>query len=207
MKPTQELMHEHRAIERMLGILSEACDRIEAGEKVDPSHLESAVEFIRVFADKCHHGKEEDLLFPAMVKAGIPKEGGPIGAMLAEHERGRELVRGLAAAIPGYRADEPEAKQEVVRNARGYVYLLGPHIHKEDFILYPMADRVLRPAIQDYLSKGFAKVEDEIVGHGVHERFHKLLDELEAFYETAPKPGGNLEIIDANEESVRPSHY
>lgn len=184
MRPTQELSHEHEAIKRMLAILGEACNRMDAGERIDARHLESAVEFIRVFADKCHHGKEEDLLFPAMVKAGIPKEGGPIGVMFAEHVQGRQFVKALAEAIPGYRADEPEAKQEVVKNARGYVDLLGPHIHKEDFILYPMADRVLTSEIQDYLTKSFAKVEDEIVGHGVHERFHKLLEDLEEIYKT-----------------------
>jgi hemerythrin-like domain-containing protein len=185
MRPTQELSHEHEAIKRMLAIVSEICDRIDGGKAVDVGHLDSAVEFIRVFADKCHHGKEENLLFPAMVKAGIPNEGGPIGVMIAEHVQGRHFVRNLADAIPGYRAGNKGAKDAVVGSARGYVGLLGPHIHKEDFILYPMADRVLTAETQDDLTKGFAKVEDEIVGHGVHERFHKLLDDLEAFYQTA----------------------
>ncbi len=205
MKPTQELSHEHRAIERMLAILDTACDRIEGGEKIDPCHLESSVEFVRVFADRCHHGKEEDLLFPAMVKAGIPKEGGPIGAMLAEHEQGRRFIRALAEAIPAYRADEPEARQEVVRNARGYVSLLGQHIQKEDFVLFPMADRVLRPAIQDYLNKAFAKVEDEVIGRGVHERFHALLDELEAVYAPPEDPEVKLMAIRNQEEAGRSS--
>lgn len=188
MRPTQELSYEHVSIKRMLAILGNACDRVEAGGKVDPAHLESAVEFVRVFADKCHHGKEEDLLFPAMVKAGVPNEGGPIGVMLAEHVQGRQLTKNLADAIPGYRAGDRSAKDAVIKNARGYVGLLGPHIHKEDFVLYPIADRVLTPEIQDDLAKGFAKVEDEIVGRGVHERFHKLLDDLEAFYQTAEQP-------------------
>jgi hemerythrin-like domain-containing protein len=182
MRPTQELSREHRAIERMLAILGSVSDRIEAGRKVDPAHLESAVEFVRVFADKCHHGKEEDLLFPEMVKAGIPKEGGPIGVMIAEHVQGRAFISALAAAIPGYRAGEKRATEAVVKNARGYAALLGPHIYKEDHILYPMADRVLRPETQEELAAGFARVEEEIVGHGVHERFHELLDELEKIY-------------------------
>jgi hemerythrin-like domain-containing protein len=182
MTPTQELSHEHQAVRRMLAILHRACDRIEAGTPVDPAHLESAVEFIRIFADKCHHGKEEDLLFPAMVKAGIPSEGGPIGVMLAEHVKGRQYVKALAEAIPGYRAKTPGADKAVVREARGYANLLDPHIHKEDFVLYPMADRVLGQATQDVLSAAFEKVEEEVVGHGVHEKLHALLDELERIY-------------------------
>jgi hemerythrin-like domain-containing protein len=182
MTPTQELSHEHQAIRRMLAIIHRACDRIESGTPVDPAPPESAVEFIRVFADKCHHGKEEDLLFPAMVKAGIPSEGGPIGVMLAEHVRARQLTKALAEAVPGYRAKEPGADKAVVREARGYANLLDPHIHKEDFILYPMADRVLTQATQDELTAGFEKVEEEVVGHGVHEKFHELLDQLEKIY-------------------------
>jgi hemerythrin-like domain-containing protein len=182
MRPTQELSREHKAIKRMLAILGRACDLIDAGKPVDPVHLESAVEFIRVFADKCHHGKEEALLFPAMAKAGIPREGGPIGVMLAEHVQGRQHVRDLADAIPGYREKRPDGAAAVVRAARHYIDLLGPHIHKEDFILYPMADRVLSEKTQDELEAAFAKVEEEVVGHGVHESFHKLLDELERFY-------------------------
>jgi len=182
MRPTQELSIEHVEIKRMLAVLGSACGRIEAGEKIDPAHLESAVEFVRVFADKCHHGKEEDLLFPAMVKAGVPGEGGPIGVMLAEHVQGRRFIQNLADALPGYRAGEKDAIAEAVRNARGYVDLLGPHIHKEDFILYPMADRILTPETQDALEAGFEKVEEEVVGRGVHERFHELLGRLEDIY-------------------------
>jgi hemerythrin-like domain-containing protein len=184
-KAIDELMHEHRVIEQVLDALK-ACGRAAAQRnEIERSTIREFAEFFRDFADKCHHGKEEDLLFPAMVKAGVPNEGGPIGVMLAEHVQGRQLTKNLADAIPGYRAGDRSAIDAVIKNARGYVGLLGPHIHKEDFILYPIADRVLTPEIQDDLAKGFAKVEDEIVGHGVHERFHKLLDDLEALYQTA----------------------
>ncbi|MCX6561475.1 MAG: hemerythrin domain-containing protein [Candidatus Aminicenantes bacterium] len=183
--PTEELKIEHQAIKRMLGILTRACARIEAGSPVDPAHLDAAVEFIRVFADKCHHGKEEDLLFPAMVAAGVPDQGGPIGVMKAEHTRGRELVRKAAAALPGLKRKDRAAAADFVAQARGYAALLGPHIDKEDFILYPMADRLLAKSVQAGLSKEFERVEDEIIGGGSHERFHRLLDDLEAAYPPA----------------------
>ena len=182
MRPTQELSHEHLAIKRMLAVLDRACDLVEAGRPVDPSHLESSVEFVRVFADKCHHGKEENLFFPAMIKAGIPSEGGPIAVMLAEHVLGRRYIKSLAEAVPAYREKKPGAGAAVVKEARAYVDLLGPHIHKEDFILYPMADRVFTPEIQAELKAAFAKVEEEVVGHGVHEKLHALLEELEKVY-------------------------
>jgi len=182
MKPTQELSREHEAIKVMLRVIEEVSDRIEAGKDVPPDDLERIVEFIQVFADKCHHAKEEDRLFPAMASAGIPVQGGPIGVMLMEHAQGREHVRAAKAAIPGVRAKDKAAARAFTTSARGYAALLGPHIDKEDHILYPMADRVLSPETQRALEREFARIEEEIVGPGVHERFHALLEELGRFY-------------------------
>jgi hemerythrin-like domain-containing protein len=182
MKPTQELSHEHQAILLMIRILEKMSDRLESGEKVDPVHLEKAVDFIKIFADKCHHGKEEDLLFPAMEKTGIPRTGGPIGVMLHEHVEGRSYVKALADALPGLRTGDRAAARRFAENARNYGALLSQHIDKEDHILYPMADARLTPAEQKELEACFADVEEKIVGHGKHEEYHRLLEELEAAY-------------------------
>ena len=94
MKPTEELKAEHKGILRMLRILDAVCERLDRGQEVDPKDLDDIVEFIRVFADKCHHGKEEDLLFPAMEReAGLSRQRGPLG----RHARGayrRPRIRG-----------------------------------------------------------------------------------------------------------------
>jgi hemerythrin-like domain-containing protein len=149
---------------------------------VEPVDLERMVEFIRGFADRCHHGKEEDLLFCAMEEAGIPRQGGPIGVMLHEHTVGRNYVQGMAEGIAAYKAGDSQAAARIAESARGYVALLTQHIHKEDNILYPMADRVLSSAKQAELLQGFARVESERVGPGKHEEYHGLLDRLEEAY-------------------------
>ena len=182
MRPTQQLMEEHRAIQTMLGILSSACRKLEAGEAVDPDDLEQMLEFIQVFADRCHHGKEEDLLFKAMEEAGVPREGGPIGVMLLEHDQGRQFVRGMREALAQYRAGDPRGRSAFVHNARSYVALLSQHISKEDNILYPIADMHLTEEQQRELAEGFARVEEERIGPGRHEAFHRLLERLERAY-------------------------
>lgn len=182
MKPTQELSSEHQAILVMIRILEKMSDRLEAGESVDAGHLEQAVDFIKVFADKCHHGKEEDLLFPEMAKAGIPKEGGPLGVMLREHVEGRNFVKAMGEAAAALKKGDREAGARFARNARGYGALLTQHIFKEDNILYPMADGRLLDKQQDRLAACFAEVEDKVIGHGRHEAYHRLLKELEAVY-------------------------
>jgi hemerythrin-like domain-containing protein len=185
MKPTEELKAEHRAIERMLRVLGGVSERLESGDPVDAAHLAQIVEFIQVFADRCHHGKEEDLLFVAMAEAGIPTEGGPIGVMLREHVSGREYVGTMNHAAKQYVAGNAQAAEAFAAAARGYVELLRQHIAKEDNILYPMADRALSQAKQDELLEEFEVVEQERIGPGRHEAFHKLLEDLEQAYVTA----------------------
>jgi hemerythrin-like domain-containing protein len=182
MRPTQELSAEHQAILLMIRILEKMSDRLEAGEKVAPVHLEKAVDFIKVFADKCHHGKEEDLLFPAMEKAGIPRSGGPLGVMLSEHVEGRGYVRAMAEALAGIKKGDRRAGGQFAENARNYGALLSRHIFKEDNILYPMADGRLSAAQQDELAACFAEVEEKVIGRGKHEAYHRFLEELEAVY-------------------------
>ena len=182
MKPTEELSHEHQAILEMIEVLGQMADRLEAGRAVDAIDLEQAVEFIRIFADKCHHAKEEGHLFPEMEKAGIPRERGPIGVMLAEHEEGRKHVTAMSGALAGIRKGDRKAAQTFADAARGYGELLSQHILKDDRVLYPMADARLSPGQQESLEACFADIETNIIGEGKHEEFRRLLERLEKAY-------------------------
>ena len=182
MKPTETLKTEHKAILLMLEVTENVSRKLEAGDSVPGGDLIRIVDFIQGFADKCHHAKEEDLLFPAMEKTGVPRQGGPIGVMLAEHSRGREYVGKMKAAAEKYAAGEKAAGLRFAENARAYAALLSQHIQKEDNILYPIADARLSPQTQTTLEEGFEKVEEEVVGAGKHEEYHRLLEELEKTY-------------------------
>jgi hemerythrin-like domain-containing protein len=188
MRPTKELKTEHEAIKWMLRIMERVCARLESGQPVDAGQLERIVEFIQVFADRCHHAKEEDWLFVAMEKAGIPRQSGPIGVMLAEHAMGRNYVKAMSQAIAAYKAGDRPAASKIAENARGYIALLAQHIDKEDNILYPMADRALTETTQQELSEAFKEVERERIGAGRHEAFHELLRELDRVYLSASAP-------------------
>jgi hemerythrin-like domain-containing protein len=178
MSATNELRTEHRAIERMLAILEAAAQRLEQGERVRPEVFRQAVDFVRNFADRCHHAKEEQNLFPRLEARGVPRQG-PIGVMLFEHEEGRAFVGAIAGAIDAYESNGLSAAAVIAENARGYADLLRGHIAKEDNVLFPMADRVLSAADQAELEQRFEQIETERMGPGVHERYHRLLDELE----------------------------
>jgi hemerythrin-like domain-containing protein len=159
MKPTEILKEEHRHIERMLTIMERAASRVEQGEKVPPEVFRDAIHFIRMFADGCHHQKEETLLFPALVRIGFSAESGPVGVMLSEHDLGRIEISGMHDALEKYSAGEPDAGMDLVAHAQNFAALLRNHIMKEDNILFVMADQRLSAQDQTRLSEGFAEAE------------------------------------------------
>ncbi len=179
MQATNILMSEHRVIERVIASLETASNRLEQGQAIRPDFFLDAADFIKGFADGCHHKKEEGVLFRAMAEAGVPVEGGPIGMMLYEHEAGRGFTAGMRKAAQNLQNGDTGASAEVVRNARGYAALLSQHIQKEDQILFPMADRFLPVAEQEGVLDGFEHVEHEETGEGVHEKYLALAEKLE----------------------------
>lgn len=179
MKATDILSSEHRVIERVIAALEAAADKLEAGEAVRPGFFTDAADFIKGFADGCHHKKEEGVLFTTMNDYGLPTQGGPIGVMLAEHEQGRVYTRGMRAGAERLAIGEPAGRAEVIRNARGYAMLLRQHIQKEDNILFPMANQVIPVEAQEDVYEGFEHVEHEETGEGVHEKYLALAEKLE----------------------------
>lgn len=182
MKATEQLMKEHEAVLRMLDVLNSVKDKLSSGVEVSADDMESMVEFLRIFVDKCHHGKEETLLFPKLVEIGIPNEGGPVGVMLDEHVQGREYIRGFAEGIGLYRKSRQEGKSMITDNISGYSALLENHIYKENNILFRMADMHLETTEQDELYRKFDELEENVIGHAKHEEFHRLLDDLSRKY-------------------------
>lgn len=179
MKPTDVLKSEHRVIERVLASLEAAAARLNDGEPVRPGFFVDAAGFVRGFADGCHHRKEEDILFPALVDNGLPHPGGPVEVMLAEHDQGRFYNRSMCEAAEKLAAGQAGAAADVARNALGLIGLLREHIDKEDNILFQMADNFLAPFVQETVSGQFEQVEAESGRSGDHARFMALAEALE----------------------------
>jgi hemerythrin-like domain-containing protein len=173
--PTEVLKAEHRVIEKVLDAL-ERLAGAPANSALDPWAM--VIDFLRNFADKCHHLKEEKLLFPALEERGVPREGGPIGMMLAEHEEGRGYVRAMAAALESASANPVEALAVLKREAVAFIRLLREHIVKEDEVLFEMADEILSAEEQKQLLCDFEEHELREIGSGVHEKYLKIAAEL-----------------------------
>jgi len=178
MTPTEELKNEHQVILKVLRATRGELEKAVREGRVDRAYFEKAIDFFRSFADRCHHAKEERHLFAKLVEHGLSAESGPVAAMLNEHERGRAWVWASARALPDAAAGKADALRVFSENLSFYIRMLEAHIDKEDYVLYPLADRLLTAEEQAQLSADFARVEKEETGEGVHEKYHHLAHEL-----------------------------
>ncbi len=178
MRPTETLKHEHEIITVALDAADREARQIHDTGTVRPAAVEMMLDFFPNFADRCHHAKEEKVLFPRMEERGVPAQGGPIGVMLHEHELGRQYLRACREALPGAKAGDRAAVAALGENLAGYVRLLRGHIDKENGILFPMANRVLTADDQKELEAAFDRVEAEEIGEGVHEKYHEMAEKL-----------------------------
>ncbi len=178
---SEDLMIEHEGILLGLTVLKKMADMVRESGSVDTNDISELIGFLRLFADKCHHGKEEGLLFPAMEKAGIPVERGPVGQMLLEHNEGRKYLADMELSVERGALEETR----FVQAAESYVGLMKAHIGKENTILFPLGNKAIPLEEQEHLLKRFESFEEEIIGKGTHEKMHELLFELESKYLTA----------------------
>ena len=179
MKATEILMEEHRVIEGVLTSLETAAKRLSKSGEIPAGFFLKAADFIKGFADGCHHKKEEGVLFPALVANGMPKETGPVAVMLAEHEEGRRLTRAMREGAERMQGGDQTARFHVVGNALDYLMRLRQHIMKEDNVLFPMADRVIPADQHDMIAEAFDHIEHEETGEGIHEKYLRIAEELE----------------------------
>jgi len=174
---TKVLVDEHRLILRMIALVEGNTELMEQGRFRDWQFFLAAVDFIRNYADRFHHAKEEDVLFVALVANGMPAKQSPIEAMHLEHEQGRAHVRALEAAAQKALAGEAGQVPVIAAHARGYAQLLRGHIDKEDHILYPLAERVLpeevRPAMLAAYGAAAARTPE------LEEKYRQLVEDYE----------------------------
>lgn len=177
-KPTEMLEEEHHVIQKVVGTFAVLAEELEAGRDVEPETIREIVEFMHTFADKCHHGKEETHLFPLLQRKGVPVRGCPIGILTVEHQRGRALVSALASAIETYSSNRESVRNSVIQTLKSLTELYPRHIWKEDYLLFPMTNKILNADEQKDLYQMFEVVE-KTIGPDVHQRFEQLAEKLE----------------------------
>jgi len=181
MEAIEILVQEHESILKVIEITQTILSDNDHS-KVNLEHVEQIIDFIRNFADKYHHLKEEDMLFVEMVKQGMSNDVGPIAVMLADHDAGRKYIKQALEAVEKFKTGDYSAFALIQRNLLNYCELLTGHIFKENNILYPMAGRIVPETILQSMSADFDKANHTTRDNEYFDKYLKLVDELEKIY-------------------------
>ncbi|HLA46787.1 MAG TPA: hemerythrin domain-containing protein [Thermoplasmata archaeon] len=177
-EPSEILREEHVVIEHLLHVLDGMAEHVDLDNPVPERDIGTALEVVENFADKCHHAKEERILFPALSRHSAHE-----GALLArrlhgDHEAARKLVRDLRELTPKIGAKDDRVRREFSRKVRTYTTLLREHISQETERLLPLIDEAIPAEERRELAEAFERVEQEEMGAGVHAKYERLVHQL-----------------------------
>ncbi len=171
------LMIEHRLIERMLNIVNKVLIKIEKQETVDPVFVDTVVDFIRTYADRTHHGKEEDILFRELEKKEMSNDNRRImNELIEEHIFGRKITRELIEANDRYRRGENSALSIITAKLSTLVDFYPKHIEKEDKVFFPASRVYLSEEEEQAMIKEFWEFDRKMI----HEKYETLVQVLKA---------------------------
>ncbi|HXG06353.1 MAG TPA: hemerythrin domain-containing protein [Nitrososphaera sp.] len=139
---TESLRRDHNLIEKMLRALDTTTALLKSGKIIPAAILEQVIDFTKNFTIVCHHGKEEDSLFPALENSGMPREGGPIARMLFEHEVTKQLAAKMEESARNYL--QSGTSDALVSDIKAYIDHVALHLAKENHRLFMMADMILQ---------------------------------------------------------------
>jgi hemerythrin-like domain-containing protein len=175
MKPRGPLMIEHRLIEKMLKGVEQTLSHMDRQTGADPVYIDTVVDFIRVYADRTHHGKEEDLLFKALEKKNMsPEDRAMMGELVMDHQKARAAVGRLVEARKQY-GDGDRSALEAIKETLNFLIRFYPeHILKEDRIFFPNTEKYFSPSELDDLLEQFWKFDQGMI----HEKYRNVVSGL-----------------------------
>jgi len=181
MNAIELMVHEHTYIKRVLKVTRAVCLRILNGEEVDYKIFYQVIDFVRNYADKHHHSKEEDILFKRMAEDLVEKIGtGPIQGMLVEHDQGRLFILNLENAVNEVLKGNMDARLDVISNAIAYTDLLNRHIDKEDNVIYVFGQKQLSEEALEDIEIKCNEVEETATSNKLQLKYTTMVDELES---------------------------
>ena len=176
MKPRGPLMIEHRLIEKMLHIVSVEIARIEKGRAIDPLFIDAAVDFIRIYADKTHHGKEEDILFKQLAERKLAEQDArQMHDLVEEHAQARQKVKELVEEKEKLVAGDLGASTVILSSLRWLVDFYPVHIVKEDREFFPRTEKYFGDKELAKMLVEFGELDRRMI----HEKYENLVKSLQ----------------------------
>lgn len=186
MRATELLLEDHKDIERLLAILAGATARLRDGEEVSGDVFQRIAEFMHEFADRYHHVREEEHIFPVFEGYALLTMAGRLDCMPGEHEIGRELTKSLSEASARYAAGDGAAKDEIIDSAGKYLQLLGHHMGIEEGVLFELADKVVSDEDDAAMTAGLEQAAAAHQASGESVRLKAILDDLKDYAVSSP---------------------
>jgi len=169
-------MIEHRLIEQMLNVIQHTLERVEQTQSIDPFFVDTAVDFMRVYADRTHHGKEENILFKDLLKKHLSREDRQVmDELIEDHVFGRKVTGDLVEANMRYRKGNPAAFGEVTTHLKTLVDFYPKHIKKEDEIFFPASRTYFSEEEDQAMLAEFWEFDRKMI----HEKYKAVVKELE----------------------------
>ena len=178
MQARAPLMIEHRLIEKMLNAVQRSLERIEKTQSIDPYFVDTAVDFIRVYADRTHHGKEEDIMFTELRGKHLSNEDRQLmNELIEDHIFSRNNTKALVEANMRYRMGDQSAFNEIRDRLKTFIDFYPIHIKKEDDIFFPSVRSYFSEEEEDQaMLAGFWEFDKKMI----HEKYKAVVKELEA---------------------------
>ncbi len=177
MQTRAPLMIEHRLIERMLSVIKGVLAEIESKHEVDPVFVDIAVDFIKVYADKTHHGKEEDILFRELNNKSLTAEDQQImKELIEEHVFGRQTTKALIDANTRYRNGDETSLTEIAAKFQILTEFYPKHIEKEDKVFFPSTRNYFTDEEDQAMLAEFWEFDRKMI----HEKYKSLVEGFES---------------------------
>lgn len=171
------LMIEHRLIERMLSVIKDVLTEIKSKKKVDPVIVDIAVDFIRVYADRTHHGKEEGILFRELTNKSLStKDRQAMNELIEDHVFGRQTTKALVDANSRYRNGDEAALTDIAEKLQTLVEFYPKHIEKEDKVFFPASRAYFTDEEDQAMLAEFWEFDRKVI----HEKYKSVVQDLEA---------------------------
>ena len=177
------MMDEHKYILRGLKIFRKLSVEILNSNTVDFVSFEKMILFVRNYADKHHHNKEEVVLFKKMeTQLGQNMVKGPLSGMYIEHDLGRQHMKLLEEALLKVKNGDLDSRVDIIANSICYTDLLTRHIDKEDTLIYNFARRALSQVDMEDVNESCENIELEATKNQLQKKYIGVLEELEKKY-------------------------
>ena len=174
MKPRGPLMIEHRLIEKMIAVIKDKMAIMRKQNRVDPVFIDAAVDFIRIYADKTHHGKEEDILFRDLARKNISDEDKRgMQELVDDHVFARKKVAELVQAKEDYVAGRKEALDTVLDRLKTLVEFYPEHIRREDEVFFPDTEKYFTRDELDAMLAEFREFDKKMI----HEKYKAVVEQ------------------------------